>query len=99
MQEWIDRLAAIPGGADSLSWRPEPNAVPSLEYLMKMMPGQTDGKYLSFTVLVQNRRKNRKPMVVVGKAIMGVCTAEGSPIIQQGKESWEPNLALEFPNL
>jgi hypothetical protein len=66
---------------------------------MMKVTGQTDGKYLSLTVLVQNRMKQQIPMVVVGKAIMAVGTVEGSPIIRQGKDIWEPNINLDLPNL
>lgn len=66
---------------------------------MGLIPGQTNGKYLSFTILVQNRMKKSRPMVVVGKAIMAVGTVEGSPVIRQGKEAWEPEINLDLPNL
>jgi hypothetical protein len=73
--------------------------MPSFEHLMNMIPGQRNGKYLSLTVLVQNRMKKPTPMVVVGKAIMAVGTVAGSPIVRRGKEKWEPNLDLDLPNL
>jgi hypothetical protein len=95
----VVRLATIPGGIESYTRRPDSGTMPSLEHLMNMIPGQTKGKYLSLTVLVQNRMKKPTPMVVVGKVIMAVPTAAGSPIIQQGKERWEPNLNLDLPNL
>lgn len=94
----IYRLATIPGGVESYS-RPDSDAIPSFEHLMNMIPGQKNGKYLSLTVLVQNRMKKPTPMVVVGKAIMAVGTVAGSSIIRQGKEKWEPNLDLDLPNL
>jgi len=87
-------LAAIPGGNDP--WKPES---PSLEYAKALIPGQTKGKYLSFTVLVQNRIKKSTPMIVVGKAILAAGTVEGSQIIRQGKELFEPDINLDIPNL
>jgi len=93
------RLATIPGGIESYSLSSDSDAIPSFEHLMNMIPGQKNGKYLSLTVLVQNRIKKPTPMVVVGKAIMAVGTVAGSSIIRQGKEKWEPNLDLDLPNL
>ena len=89
----------IPGGIESYSLSPDSNAIPSFDHLMNMIPGLKNGKYLSLTVLVQNRMKKPTPMVVVGKAIMAVGTVAGSSTIRQGKDKREPNIDLDLPNL
>ncbi|KAJ7364332.1 hypothetical protein DFH08DRAFT_1073097 [Mycena albidolilacea] len=66
--------------------------------LMLRTPGLVDGKYLSMRILVQNRTKGT-PMVVIGKGIVAVASARGTPIILEGKDAGEPSTMLEYPHL
>ncbi|KAJ7158543.1 hypothetical protein C8R46DRAFT_907074 [Mycena filopes] len=65
--------------------------------LIAMTPGMVDGKYLSLTILVQNR--STKPMVVVGLHIAAVASPRGTPLIMEGKDPGEPNCMLDYPHL
>ncbi|KAJ7017410.1 hypothetical protein C8F04DRAFT_1156511 [Mycena alexandri] len=90
------RLAALPGGIKSHTGNNQPRSV---EHLMAMTPGMVDGKYLSLTILVQNRSPKAKPMVVVGLGIVAVATPRGTPIILEGKDPGEPSRLLDYPHL
>ena len=88
------------GGMESYqAMRSEEPSVEQLTQLMAMIPGATDGKFLTITVLVQNRIPKATPMVVVGKAMVAVGSPKGTPILMQGKVAGEQAIMLEKPNL
>ncbi|RDB17184.1 hypothetical protein Hypma_001692 [Hypsizygus marmoreus] len=71
----------------------------SFEEMMGSLPGQS-GNFLSIRVLVQNRisAKNAAPRIVVGKLILAVTSARGTPGILEGTLPGEGYLKLEDPN-
>ncbi|KAK7033356.1 ubiquitin carboxyl-terminal hydrolase 18-like protein [Favolaschia claudopus] len=92
--EIIDcRLATLPGGGKN---EHDPNVV------FAMTPGLPgfNGKFLTLKILVQNRSKTAKPMVVIGSGIVAVASKQGTPIIQEGKEPGETSQILNhYPDL
>ncbi|KAK7016307.1 ubiquitin carboxyl-terminal hydrolase 18-like protein [Favolaschia claudopus] len=87
------RLATLAGGDKNLE-KQDPNSV------FLMTPGLFKGKFLTLRILVQNRSKTAKPMVVIGRGIVAVASKKGTPIIQEGKEPGETSQILNhYPDL
>ncbi|KAJ7126769.1 hypothetical protein C8R44DRAFT_779501 [Mycena epipterygia] len=93
------RLATLPGGLKATPNPDAPGPPPSVGQMMAMIPGMTNGKYLTLTILAQNRSPKGKPMVVVGKGIVAVASPRGTPIVLEGKDHGEKSLMLEYPHL
>ncbi|KAJ7096524.1 hypothetical protein B0H15DRAFT_825547 [Mycena belliarum] len=90
------RLATLPGG---IKGRPEKESA-TVGQMMAMIPGLTPGKYLSMTVLVQNRTPGKgRPMVVVGMGIVAFASPKGTPIFMEGKEPGERSTTVDYPHL
>ncbi|KAI0049594.1 hypothetical protein FA95DRAFT_1488915 [Auriscalpium vulgare] len=85
-------LAALPGSR--IPSRNRDNM--SMEQLLAALPG-APGRFLDIRVMVQNRvrRKGAPPMVVVGKCIIAISSARGTPQIIEGNLPGEVNVKLQ----
>ncbi|RDB17169.1 hypothetical protein Hypma_001808 [Hypsizygus marmoreus] len=90
-------LKGVAGDYVELDNRPRgaPIAFSAEKMLRNFM--REDGYYLALHVIVQNRmgHKNAAPMVVVGSSILAIGSAEGTPVLLEGKLDGEQNVMLE----
>ncbi|KAI0064635.1 hypothetical protein BV25DRAFT_1869284 [Artomyces pyxidatus] len=86
---WVSTSGSIDCSLAVLPGSRIPNIDPnnrSVEQLLSVMPG-VPGRFLDLRVMVQNRirRKGAAPVVVVGKGILAVGSARGTPRILEGQ--------------